>query len=222
MRHVEIKSVGGELMSERTLAEVPEVPEIPEVPKKKRMRVRTLAAIVLIIIVGFAAVSVFRWWFTERVPATGYKTYSKYDISFDYPAGADTVEQGLFKNKPDVDSGLVECDWSEGAIEYSFMVCWVKTIQFDIEGGFEGGFSSLEETEGVSNVVRGAQGESTLAGYTLYYQYMEYDVYAKHFYGVVALTYFGELEKGFVFAYACEYENPLPRLEEILETFEAK
>jgi len=190
---------------------------VPEEVKKRGFPKKAVVAVVIIVIVIVASLTV--WWYKFRVVPAG--TYSKYGISFDYPEGANIIEQGVLKDTPDAYSGVVSCGWTEGAIEYTFAVSWVKTLYFDIEAGFEGGFSAMEE-KGASNLIRGERGNSTFKGQTLHYQLSEFDIDKKHFYGAMACIYFIELEKEFVFVYICEYENPLPRLFNLLETFEAE
>jgi hypothetical protein len=186
-----------------------------EVDRRKKSRVVILVIALVVIIVSSFTI----WWFILRTTPAG--TYSKYNISFNYPEGTEIDEQGILENEPDLNSGVVTCSWGEGAIEYAFAVGWLKVLQFDMDAGFEGSFEGMEE-EGVINIVRDEREETILNGNTLYYETFECDESNKHYYGVIAMTNFEELEKVFIFSYIIEYSNPLQGFLDILETFEAE
>lgn len=86
----------GKLMNGETTGEVPEIPEVPKISRK------IIIAILLIVIIGVASVSVL-WWYTQRdglgkdFPPV-YNTYSKYGIEFEYPEGYEIAEETISEN----------------------------------------------------------------------------------------------------------------------------
>ena len=186
--------------------------------KVEKRRTRAIIVIVAIVVISVGSLTV--WWFMFRTNPAG--TFSKFNISFDYPEGTKIEEIGILERYPDVNSGMVVCAWSEGAIEYSISIGWIKTLQFDIDASFKGSFDGMTE-EGATNIICSEREETKLNGYTLYYETFELDMNNnKHYYGVSAIANFQELEKVFIFFYVNEYDNPFQGLMDILETFEVE
>jgi hypothetical protein len=133
--------------------------------------------------------------------------------------GTEIGEEGLLEDEPNEDSGIVDCDWGEGGV----MVIGLRTDIDAFEEVFEvmvERYPQLMEEEGIS-YFQGEQGEFVLRGNTVQHQLFECEKDGDHTYGVMACTYFDELERGFIFVYIGHDEDPLSKLQKILGTFQA-
>lgn len=112
---------------------------------------------------------------------TQFKTYSKYDFSFEYPKTFSVSEMGMLENEANDTSGMVQVGVENEEVEL-FKVIWIKMMPNMIEigpSGLEGNlkymledtFVALESTVVVASVETGELVEATKAGHLMFYQY---------------------------------------------------
>lgn len=139
--------------------------------KNARIHMKKLILIGALILVSTALISIIGCA-AQEVEREGYKTYSKYGFSFEYPQSFLVFEQGLLESQANDTSGAVAAAVGNEEIKGAF-VSWLKTQEslVDLEAGIEGGFEAMEADETVINYERGELVETTKEGHEILYQY---------------------------------------------------
>jgi len=111
----------------------------------------------------------------EETTREGYKTYSRYGFSFEYPQSFLLFEEGLLESAANDTSGLVYAGVENEEVKYIF-VGWLKfseqLVEFmDLETSIEDGLQGIEGGEGIVSVERGELVETTKAGHRMLYRY---------------------------------------------------
>lgn len=139
--------------------------------RNARVHMKKLILIGALILVSTALISIIGCA-AQETTREGYKTYSKYGFSFEYPESFLAFEQGLLESQANDTSGMVVV-----AIENEEIKCasvgWLKTQEslVDLEGGIEGAFEATEADETLINLERGELVETTKEGHRILYQY---------------------------------------------------
>lgn len=109
---------------------------------------------------------------TEETTREGYKTYSRYGFSFEYPQSSLLFEEGLLESAASETSGLVYAGVENGEAKYIF-AGWLKTQEslVDLEDSVESTLQGMEEDEEVVSFERGGLVETTKAGHRMLYRY---------------------------------------------------
>jgi len=101
--------------------------------------------------------------------ATELTSFSKYDISFQYPKAFDIWEDGLMDDQPNADSGLVQAAPQDADFPL-LAVSWIRTWEYGLEGGLEAGFDGVANWAGIQTVTKGQVVETTKTGHRMLYQ----------------------------------------------------
>lgn len=147
---------------------------------------------------------------------TEFKTFSKYGFSFKYPKAFSVTEIGLFENEANNRSGMVRIEVENEEIE-CFQVSWIKTVQYSLEEGLEGGLRGMK-VEGIASIERGERVEATKAGHrTLYQYYTATSTEGDKIYGIVGVLYCDKSQKAFGLI---TINNTISTKQDVLEDFQ--
>ncbi|MBN1899306.1 MAG: hypothetical protein JW827_11060 [Spirochaetes bacterium] len=144
-------------------------------------------------------------------------TFSKYDLSFQYPADFPITEFGLLSNEANETSGLVQAGRQEKDI-IMYQVTWIKTEKYDLEKGLEGGFAGLKNSKGIEKVARGKREERELKGHRVLLE--DYSVQAstgEKVYGILAGLYCDKAGRGYVLM---TMNSTISKREDVISDFE--
>lgn len=138
--------------------------------KEAKMTMKKLAMTGVVLFVSTALIAVIGCGEQETV-REGYKTYSKYGFSFQYPQSFLLFEQGLLESQANDTSGLVYAAVENEEFEGVF-VTWIKAQEslVDLEVSLEEGLQGMVG-EDVVSVEPGELVETTKAGHRMLYQY---------------------------------------------------
>ena len=135
----------------------------------------------------------------QETTRQGYKTYSKYGFSFEYPRGYSITEMGGFESEATDASGMVQA--FKGDYE-GYQVVWLAMIESmwelggDLQTLLEDSFVGIEYT---ARVDRGELVETTKVGHPILYQYYTLTYTdGSHSFGVVASFYCDRIERVFL------------------------
>ena len=112
---------------------------------------------------------------TEETTREGYKAYSRYGFSFEYPQSSLLFEEGLLESAANETSGLVYAGVENAEVKYIF-IGWLsiseQLVEFmDLETSIEDGLQGMEEGEDIVSVERGELAATTKAGHQMLYRY---------------------------------------------------
>lgn len=138
------------------------------------MTIKKLIMIGIVVLVSTALIAV-SGCAKQEATREGYKTYSNYGFSFEYPKSFLLFEQGVLESKANDTSGMVAAGVENEELK-GVGVIWFKVQeslvdQVTLEAGMEGGFQGLAGGEDVVSVERGELVETTKAGHRMLYQY---------------------------------------------------
>ncbi len=159
------------------------------------MIMKRLLIIAILVLVSITLITVVACGQQESARA-GYKTYSRYSFSFEYPQSFLLFEQGLLESQANDTSGLVYAADENEEFE-SVFVGWIKAQEqiFDLEIAIEDGLQGMEG-EGIASVERGELVETTKAGHRMLYQYYAAtDVEGDKAFGIFGVWYCDKLQK---------------------------
>ena len=139
--------------------------------KETKVTIKKLIMIGIVILVSTALIAV-SGCAKQEATREGYKTYSKYGFSFEYPKSFLLFEQGLLESQANDTSGVVVAGVENEEVK-QVAVSWGKAQErvVDLEAGIEGGFQGMESDEEVASVEQGELVETTKAGHRMLYQY---------------------------------------------------
>lgn len=139
--------------------------------KETRVIIKKLIMIGTLVLVSTALIAV-SGCAKQEVTREGYKTYSNYGFSFEYPQSFLLFEQGLLEAQANDTSGVVAAGVENEEVK-QVAVSWGKAQErvVDLEAGIEGGFQEMTSVEGVVSVEQGELVETTKAGHRMLYQY---------------------------------------------------
>ncbi len=122
-----------------------------------------LVSTVLLAVIGCAE---------QETTREGYKTYSKYGFSFEYPQSFLVFEQGLLQSQANDASGMVVASVQNEESKV-VSVGWMKVQEslVDLETGIEDSLEGTEADETLINLERGELVETTKEGHKILYQY---------------------------------------------------
>ena len=135
------------------------------------MIIKKLIMIGTLLLVGTALIAVIGCG-EQETTREGYKTYSKYGFSFEYPQSFLAFEQGLLESQANDTSGMVSAIVENKEFKV-VSVSWLKTQEslVNLEAGIEGGFEATEADETLINLERGELVETTKEEHEILYQY---------------------------------------------------
>ena len=138
--------------------------------EKTEVTIKKLIILGTLVLVTIALISI-SGCAEQETAREGYKTYSRYGFSFEYPQSFLLFEQGVLESQANDTSGLVYAALENEEFK-SVFVGWVRAQEqvFDLEAGIEDGLKGMEG-EGVASVERGELVETTKAGHRMLYQY---------------------------------------------------
>lgn len=138
--------------------------------KEARVTIEKLIMIGTLVLVSTALIAV-SGCAKQEATREGYKTYSKYGFSFEYPQSFLLFEQGLLESQANDTSGAVAAGVENEEVK-QVAVSWGKAQEqvVGLEAGIEGGFQGMK-VEGVVSVEPGELVETTKAGHRMLYQY---------------------------------------------------
>jgi len=191
------------------------------VPKRPR---KILIAILLVVIVGVAAVSVFVWWYTqkgeEEEAPPGYRSYSKYGFTFQYPKGMSISEEGMLESTATSSSGIVLGELSNDEDEV-ITVGWLSAVIApdleDLKDSLNAGFENME-AEGTP-VDIGQLVTSAKAGHTMIYQYFNATIEGETYYGIGGVWYCDTNDRFYMLFLMYSEQDPLPKFQQYLDAF---
>lgn len=142
--------------------------------KEARLIIKKLIMIGIVVLVSTALIAV-SGCAVQETTREGYKTYSKYGFSFEYPQSFLAFEQGLLESQANDTSGVVAASVENEELK-AVGVMWFKVQeslvdQVTLEAGMEGGFQGMAGGEDVVSVEPGELVETTKAGHRMLYQY---------------------------------------------------
>jgi hypothetical protein len=181
---------------------------------------RTAIAILLITIAGVAAVVSLAWWYSQQEPEGGFRLYSNFNFSFEYPKDMEISEQGLVAGtNATTDSGILTGELSNGAFEL-IKVGWFTTESApDLETSLNNSLVSLE-VEGWLTVEKGQLKDSaTVNGHEMLYQsFTATTGEADTFQGISGVWYCETSNRSFDFILMFLQDNQ--DIQEILQKFQ--
>lgn len=152
----------------------------------------------------------------ETPTLMGFKTYSKYGFSFEYPKEFSVTESGAFGNEANDNSGMVQVGVENEEVEY-FQVAYAKTVQYSLESAIAGGWEGLESAEVIVSVEKGEIVETTKSGHRMIYQYYTAtDITGEKLYGIQGGFYCDESQKLFL---VMNINNTISAKHDVLEDF---
>jgi len=145
-----------------------------------------------------------------------FKTYSKHGFSFEYHKDMPVTEIGLMENEVNDNSGMISVGEDNGEVNL-FMVSYIKTIQFSLEGGIEGAITGMTSDEGIEKVETSEIIETTKSGHRMLYQYYTATaITGERAYGIVSVFYCNKSQKAFVLM---TINNTISAEPDVLENF---
>lgn len=196
---------------------VPESPITQEVPRKSR---KTLMAILLVAVVAVASVGVFIWWYTQKdsTPSSGFNTYSRYGVTFEYPKGMAITEQGMLESIATDSSGMIIGELSRDEDEV-IAVGWISMVTppDDLTTSLADALEGMEDED--SAVDPGQLVNSTKAGHIMMYQYFTAAIEGDNVNGIWAVWYCDTNHRFYELGLMYTEQNVLPKFQQYLNSF---
>ncbi|UCC59798.1 MAG: hypothetical protein JSV02_08650 [Dehalococcoidia bacterium] len=137
---------------------------------------------------------------------TGSRTFSDFNLSFQYPNNYLIWQDGLLDDDPGESSALVQVSPEHENLPL-FAISWVRTWQYGLEGGLEAGFEGVENWEGIASISKDVVIKTTKSGHRMLYQKghrMLYQYFTatteapnEIIYGIVGAFYCPETQRAF-------------------------
>ncbi len=218
-------------MSGETTGIVPQVLEAPKRPRRKIL----IEAVLLIALVGVACMVGFAWWLSpkdEQEPSasspTGFNTFSKYGLSFEYPKGMSISESEIYESTATNSSGWVLGELINDEYE-EVRVGWfsplelldtdfpVTSVKVNLTVTLISEFRRLEANG--FDVDPGQLVNSTIAGHTIMYEYFNATKEGVVWYCISGVWYCDITTRMFPLIVYYSEQDVLPKFQQYLDSF---